>query len=168
MSKNKKAEKAKQYLATIIPVSGSPFEVEVKEDSDGTITYNEKTWKVASNSVYSSKKQRRIILPEECAESMHGGLLEGKFYMTAALFFYYIKMKLLEQLFNLQNRKPWYKSGSTWAIVIAIGCVALAIAWLVIDTNGSLERIADTIGGLGPETGQAGDGQHNDIAPEGK
>lgn len=167
MSKDKKAEKAKRYLATIIPISGPPFEIEVKEDSDGTITHDNKSWHVAAESVWTSGKQRRIILPEGAAESMHGGLLNGKFYMTAKLFFYYIKMKLLEQLFNLQNRKPWYKSGSTWIIAIAIGIVALVGAWLVIEMNGSLDGIRDAIyNNFGPGTTDSGSTNgHNNIAP---
>lgn len=170
MSKTtKKAEKAKQYLATIIPESGSPFEVEVKEDTDGTITHDGKSWHVSNASVWTSGKQRRIILPEGAAESMHGGLLSGKNYMTAKLFFYYIKMKLLEQLFNLQNRKPWYKSGQTWIIAIAIGLLALIGVWLIIELDTSLDGIRDAMNqwfqaqdapGSNPE-------DHKDIAPNG-
>lgn len=167
MSKTEKAEKAKQYLAILVPESGAPYEVEVKEDTDGTITHEGKTWHVSKESVWTSGKQRRIILPEGSAETLHGGVLSGNSYMAPKLFFYYIKMKLLEQLFNLQNRKPWYKSGQTWIIAIAIGCVALVGAWLVIEINGSLDGIRDAIYNMMNDSGSNVDGTgHNDIAPK--
>lgn len=169
MSKKKEAKKAKMYLATIIPESGSPFEAEVQADDDGTITHGEMTWHISSNSVWTSGKQRRIILPEGSAESFHGGMLSGKYYMKASLFFYYIKMKLLEQLFNLQNRKPWYKTGSTWLIAGAIGLLCLVIVWLVITLDGGLKHIVETIAASLQDSAQnSGEGTgHNPISPEG-
>ncbi len=167
MGKDKQAKKAKQYLATVIPESGPPYEKEVVEDDDGTITHDGKSWHVSSNSVWVSGKQRRIILPEGAAESMHGGLLNGHSYMSAKLFFYYIKMKLLEQLFNLQNRKPWYKNGGTWIIACAIGILCLIGAWLVIEVNGSLDGIRDALNAWlhSQDTSSTPTG-HEQIAPE--
>ena len=170
MSKTaKKEEKAQTCLAIFVPTSGAPYDVEVKVEPKGTVTWNEKTWHVSPGSIWTSGKTRRVILPEGAAESFHGGLLHGKFYMTCSLFFYYMKMTILEELFRLQNRKPWFKQGSTWVIAGAIGLLALVLVWLVVDVNGGLNRIAQAIQRTLEESASngAGSGGHNDIAPNG-
>lgn len=169
MSKKKDEKKGTTYIGVIVPNAGSPYEVEVVADSNGTITHKERTWHVSPNSVWNSGKVKRIILPEAVAESFHGGLLAGKFYMTCAMFFYYVKMNLLEQLFNLQNRTPWFKKGSTWIMAGAIISIALVLVWLVISANGSLSHIVDALNRLpqAPDGSATGTGGHNNIAPGG-
>lgn len=164
---NKSEKKGTSYVGVIVPTSASPYEVEVVADENGTITHKGKTWHISPNSVWSNGKVKRVILPEGVAESFHGGLLAGKFYMTCSLFFYYVKMNLLEQLFRLQNRTPWFKKGSTWVIAGCLIAIALCLVWLIIAANGNLQKIADAIASLAnPQDPSAGPANgHNNIAP---
>jgi hypothetical protein len=170
----KKDKKARRAIGTIMPVASAPYEVEVEISESGTVEHEGMAWVVVPNSIWTDeKKRRRVILPEALAESLNGqntqainekeseerkkiverkfgvtitgSMMTGRTYFNARMFFLYVKMNLLEQLFKLQNRKPWFKESSTWIQAIAIGVVALILVWMTITNGHGFDNLQNAI-----------------------
>lgn len=164
MGRRKEEKKATEFLATYFPLAGSPVDILVKADENGVIEWEGKSWVCAPNSAWISGGKRRIILPEGLAQSVNGGYFANRAYMTCRLFFLFMKINVLEAMFQLQNRKPWYKTGQTWIIAGALALIAMILVWMVVSNGKELSAIGEALRQLLTDN-QTGNGGHNDIAP---
>lgn len=148
-------KKGKKYRGVIYPRSGSPFEVDVESDEKGMVHHDGKTWEIVPGSVFTSNSVKRVILPEALPHSLNSAVLEGKTPMTARQFFLFMKMNLLEQLFKLQSKTPWFKQSSTWIIAGSIMGLILAVWWVGSSIGGGLDELRNTLEGLDLSNGSS-------------
>lgn len=144
--KAKGVGKGKKYRATIYPIGGAPFEVDVVTDEKGTVEYEGKMWYVVPGSSWPDGSRNRVTLPECMAESLTSMSLSGKFFFNAHMFFMFMKINLLEHLHKLQNTKPWYSNASTWVIAAAIGLLILVGYIALNQVVGAIEDLGNEIG----------------------
>lgn len=178
-------------------MAGAPYEIEVQIDENDTVEHEGMCWVIAPNSVWSDGKFRRVILPEALAESLNGtnaqplneaqatenktqiqkkygislvgSMTVGKTYLNSRTFFLFMKMALLEQLFRLQSKKPWFKESSTWIIAGALAVVALILIWMTVGIGNGFDHIQQGLQGIHvaapTPTGTAQAAGHQPIAP---
>lgn len=169
---NRKAKKeANRYHLTIYPRSGDPYKVEVEVQEDKTLEYEGQSWIIAPGSVWMDNGRRCTGAAEGAAETISSNFLEGKTYLRARMFFLICKMKLLEQIFRLQDAKPWFKQSGVWIITGAIALLALILVWVASAISGGLEDVTDALmdglRNIGTEGSPREEAGHSDIAPEG-
>lgn len=109
------------------------------------------------------------LAPWRYGTSVSGSMLRGKISFGAAMFFLYIKMNIVEQLFRLQSRRPWYKDSGSWMTMIAVACVALVLIWFTVSNSNSIDHLAGVVEGLHLENTQppGATAGHQPIAPGG-
>ncbi len=143
-----KWNKARGIRATFFPLSGEPSEFDSVITDNGMIEFEGMEWNVVSGSVWSDGKRRRTICPEGLPTTVSATQLSAPCPMTARTFFFFMKNNMLEQLFRLQNQKPWFKQGSTWIIAGALLLVSLILVWNVVSMGNGLESVSDTLKGI--------------------
>lgn len=193
---NRKAKKARNAIGILMPMAGAPYEIEVQIDENDTVEYEGMCWAIAPNSVWNDGKYRRVILPEALAESLNGAnsqalnqtqadenkklierkygislvgsMVVGKTYLNARTFFLFMKMALLEQLFRLQSKKPWFKESSTWIIAGCLAIVALILVWMTVGIGNGFDHIQNALNHVQvpSTTPNPVAGGHNNIAPQ--
>ena len=144
-----KDRKPRVAIATIYPISGDPYEREVKLNENDRIVHEGKEWVVVPGSVWrDAKGKRRVGLPENMPVTLsHQGLL-NKTPLTARNYFLHMHANVLEQMFRLQNTKPWFKETSTWIIAGCLLAVGLVLCWMVIETSSGFDSLGDVLANL--------------------
>lgn len=143
--KKKGVGKGKKYLATVYPVGGAPFTIDVETDEKGCVEHEGKMWFIVPGSSWQEGSKNRVVLPEAYAESLTSMSLAGKFFFNAHMFFMFMKINLLEHLHKLQDTKPWYGNASTWVIAGAIGLLILVGYVALNQVTGAIESLGGVI-----------------------